>query len=96
MWLMLQQDSPGDYVAATGRAAWVREMCRIAFRHVRLDMDEYLAIDPKLFRPAEVNALLGDAAKARATLGLSPSITLEDMIGEMVEEDLRRVRAERA
>ncbi|MEM8784735.1 MAG: GDP-mannose 4,6-dehydratase, partial [Pseudomonadota bacterium] len=91
IWLMLQQDTPDDYVVATGRATTVREMCQIAFDYVGLDMDTYLRIDPKLYRPAEVDEVLGDASKARERLGWRPTITLERMIEEMVEADLKRL-----
>jgi GDPmannose 4,6-dehydratase len=94
MWLMLQQDTPDDYVIATGRTTSVRDMCRIAFDHVGLDMDSHLVIDPKLFRPAEVEILLGEPAKARAKLGWEAETSLESMITEMVDADLARVRAE--
>jgi GDPmannose 4,6-dehydratase len=93
MWLMLQQDTPDDYVVATGRTTTVREMCRIAFEHVGLDADEYVLVDPALFRPAEVDVLLGNPAKARERLGWSPSISLEAMITEMVDADLARLQA---
>src|SRR5919202_320536 len=83
MWLMLQQETASDYVVATGRTVTVRDMCRIAFDHVGLPMDEYLVIDPALFRPAEVEILLGDASKARDQLGWEPTISLEEMIREM-------------
>jgi len=92
MWLMLQQDEPDDYVVATGRTTTVREMCRIAFAHVGLDYERYVKVDPALFRPAEVDRLLGNPAKARAKLGWAPTISLEEMIQEMVEADLRRHR----
>jgi GDPmannose 4,6-dehydratase len=92
MWMMLQQDEPDDYVVATGLTTSVRDMCRIAFAHVGLNMDEHLVIDPKLFRPAEVDILLGDPSKARKALGWAPQITLETMITEMVEADLERLR----
>ncbi len=90
MWLMLQQDVPDDYVIATGRTVTVRDMCKIAFEHVGLDMDAYLVIDPALFRPAEVDTLLGDPAKAKAKLGWDATIGLEEMIREMVDADLKR------
>ena len=93
MWLMLQQKTPDDYVIATGRAATVREMCEIAFNHVGLNMDDHVIIDPALYRPAEVDLLLGDAAKAHQSLGWRHVISLEEMIAEMVEADLRRVAA---
>jgi len=91
MRLMLQQETPDDYVVATGRTVTVRDMCRIAFEHVGLEMEEHLVVDPALFRPAEVDILLGDAAKARARLGWSPTISLEEMIREMVDADLARL-----
>ncbi|ACA19514.1 GDP-mannose 4,6-dehydratase [Methylobacterium sp. 4-46] len=93
MWLMLQQDAPDDYVVATGRTTTVRDMCRIAFDHVGLTMDDHLRIDEKLFRPAEVDVLLGNPAKAERILGWKPEISLEEMITEMVDADLARLRA---
>ena len=90
MWLMLQQDQPDDYVVATGRTTTVRDMCSIAFEHVGLKMDDHLVIDPDLFRPAEVEILLGDPAKAKAKLGWEATISLEEMIREMVDADLAR------
>lgn len=92
MWLMLQQGKPDDYVVATGRTTSVREMCRIAFRHVGLNMEDYLVIDPKLFRPAEVDVLLGNPRKAQDVLGFVAETTLEQMIVEMVEADMQRLR----
>jgi GDPmannose 4,6-dehydratase len=92
MWLMLQQDQPGDYVVATGRTTTVREMCRIAFDHAGLKMDDHLVIDPAFYRPAEVEVLLGNSTKAKAALGWQPETSLEAMIVEMVEADLDRVR----
>ncbi|RUW00532.1 MULTISPECIES: GDP-mannose 4,6-dehydratase [unclassified Mesorhizobium] len=90
MWLMLQQDQPDDYVVATGRTTTVRDMCRIAFEHVGLKMDDHLVIDPDLFRPAEVEILLGNPAKAKQKLGWEATISLEEMICEMVDADLER------
>ena len=90
MWLMLQQDEPDDYVVATGRTSTVRAMCEIAFDHAGLDLDKHLVIDPALFRPAEVDVLLGDPAKAKAKLGWEAEITMEKMIREMVDADLER------
>ncbi len=92
MWLMLQQEKADDYVVATGRTTTIRRMCEIAFAHVGLQMDDHLVIDPKLFRPAEVDVLLGDPSKANRVLGWRASTSLEDMIVEMVEADLRRLR----
>jgi GDPmannose 4,6-dehydratase len=91
MWLMLQQDKPDDYVIATGRTTSVREMCRIAFEHAKLDMDRHLVIDPALFRPAEVDVLLGNPSKAEKVLGFTAQTTLEEMIVEMVDADMRRL-----
>ena len=91
MWLMLQQDEADDYVIATGTTTSVRAMCRIAFEHVGLTLEDHLVIDPALYRPAEVDVLLGDAAKARAKLGWTPNIALEQMITEMVDADLDRL-----
>jgi GDPmannose 4,6-dehydratase len=92
MWLMLQQETPDDYVVATGRTTSVREMCRIAFAHVGLDYQDFVRPDPTFLRPAEVHALLGDPSKANAKLGWMPSISFEDMLAEMVEADLARHR----
>jgi GDPmannose 4,6-dehydratase len=92
MWLMLQQDEPDDYVIATGVTTTVRDMCKIAFDYVGLKMDDYVKIDQSLYRPAEVDLLLGDASKARAKLGWAPTKTLEEVICEMVDADLTRIR----
>ena len=91
MWLMLQQDEPDDYVVATGRTTTIREMCRTAFEYAGLSVEEHLIIDPALFRPAEVDGLLGNAAKARARLGWAPEVGLEEMIREMVDADIKRL-----
>ncbi|NUS21750.1 MAG: GDP-mannose 4,6-dehydratase [Mesorhizobium sp.] len=95
MWLMLQQDQPDDYVVATGRTTTVRDMCRIAFEYVGLKMDDHLVIDPDLFRPAEVEILHGNPAKAQAKLGWEATISLEEMIHEMMDADLARHSAAR-
>lgn len=92
MWLMLQQEAGDDYVVATGRTTTVREMCEIAFSRVQLKLEDYLHIDAAMFRPAEVDILLGDSSKARAKLGWEPKISLEAMITEMVDADLERLR----
>ena len=93
MWLMLQQDAPDDYVIATGRTTSVRAMAELAFDHVGLALADHLVIDPELWRPADVEVLRGDPSKARRVLGWSPTVSLEDMIVEMVEADLKRLRA---
>jgi GDPmannose 4,6-dehydratase len=92
MHLMLQQTVPEDYVVATGRTTSIRDMCALAFRHVGLNYEDHVTIDPTYLRPAEVEVLLGNAAKARAKLGWEPEISLEAMIAEMVEADLARHR----
>lgn len=91
MWLMLQQDRPDDYVIATGRPSTVAQFCRIAFDYVKLDMDAHVVIDQDLFRPAEVDSLCGNAAKAKRLLGWEPTVSLEQLIHEMVEVDLKRL-----
>lgn len=91
MWLMMQQERADDYVIATGVTTTVREMCEIAFAHVGLNYEDYLVIDPKYFRPAEVDVLLGNPAKAEAKLGWMPETSLATLITMMVDADLRRV-----
>jgi GDPmannose 4,6-dehydratase len=93
MWLMLQQPRPGDYVVATGETHSVRDMCRIAFAHAGLDMAAHVVVDPLLLRPAEVDILHGNPAKARTHLGWAPSISFEALIREMVDADLQRLGA---
>jgi GDPmannose 4,6-dehydratase len=91
MWLMLQQDQPDNYVVATGRATTVREMCNIAFRYVGLNANEHVVIRKEFFRPAEVDSLLGNPSKAKTKLGWQARTSIEDMIHEMVEADLKRL-----
>ena len=92
MHLMLQQEKPDDYVIATGRTASVEDVCRIAFGHLGLAMEDHVVVDARNFRPAEVDVLLGDASKAKRVLGWTPEISLEEMIVEMVEADLAFLR----
>ena len=92
MWAMLQQDAPDDFVVATGRTTTVRDMCEIAFAHVGLDPAKHIVVDPKLYRPAEVEILLGNPAKAKAKLGWEAKTTLEELIKMMVDADMERVR----
>ncbi len=92
MWLMLQQDVADDYVVATGRTSTVREMVRIAFDHVGLNPEEHGVIDQQFMRPAEVDVLLGNPEKAKKALGWEATITMEEMIREMVDADLKRRR----
>jgi GDPmannose 4,6-dehydratase len=93
MWLMLRQDSPDDYVIATGRSTTIAEFCRMAFECAGLEWQEFVRTDAELLRPAEVEVLRGDASKARQRLGWQPTVTLEEMVAEMVEADLARHRA---
>ena len=90
MWLMLQQPEPSDYVVATGVAHSVRDLCRIAFARVGLDYERCVRVDPALYRPAEVDHLLGDASRARAELGWEPTVSFKDMIESMVDADVKR------
>ena len=92
MHLMLQQDKPDCYVVATGVTTTVRDMCRIAFAHVGLNYEDYVVIDPAFYRPAEVEVLLGNPAKARRELGWKAETPLEDLMAMMVDADLARVK----
>ncbi|MDA3959649.1 MAG: GDP-mannose 4,6-dehydratase [Planctomycetota bacterium] len=94
MWRMLQQDEPDDYVVATGRTTTIRDMCKIAFEYVGLEADKHIVIDPKFFRPAEVEVLLGNPAKAKAKLGWEAETSLEDLIHMMMDADMERVGRE--
>jgi GDPmannose 4,6-dehydratase len=94
MWLMLQQDAPDDYVIATGESYSVREFLEAAFGCLDLDWREYVEIDPRYFRPAEVDYLLGDATKARARLNWTPKVSFKDLVRMMTEHDLQLARQE--
>jgi GDPmannose 4,6-dehydratase len=94
MWMMLQQDEPGDYVVATGVQHSVREFCELAFDHVGLRWEDHVEVDPRLLRPAEVYTLRGDATKARTVLGWEPTVEFGGLVGMMVDADLERVRRE--
>jgi GDPmannose 4,6-dehydratase len=89
MWLMLQQETPGDYVVATGTAHSVRECVELAFDHAGLAQGEHVVIDPQLLRPAEVEHLIGDASKAKQVLGWEPKVSFEALIRMMVDADLQ-------
>ncbi|HET9443266.1 MAG TPA: GDP-mannose 4,6-dehydratase [Acidimicrobiales bacterium] len=91
MWLMLQQDAPGDFVVATGKAHSVREFCELAFGSVGLDYQDHVVVDPRFMRPAEVDLLVGDATKARDELGWEPEVSFADLVAGMVEADLELV-----
>jgi GDPmannose 4,6-dehydratase len=89
MWLMLQQNEPEDFVIATGISHSVQDLIQAAFDHLGLDWEEYVKIDPKLLRPAEVDYLVGDAKKAKAKLGWQPKVTFEELVKMMVDSDLQ-------
>ncbi|HAL15132.1 MAG TPA: GDP-mannose 4,6-dehydratase [Planctomycetaceae bacterium] len=91
MWLMMQQDTPDDYVVSTGQRHTVRDFCQVAFDHVGLNWEDHVEIDPAFLRPADVNTLCGDFSKARENLGWQPEVTFEQLVQMMVDTDLDRV-----
>jgi len=95
MWLILQQDSPDDYVIATGETHSVREFAEKVFAKLDLDYQKHVAIDPRYFRPTEVDALLGDASKARKALGWQPKVGFEELIAMMVAADMEIAQKEK-
>jgi GDPmannose 4,6-dehydratase len=92
MWLMLQQERPDDYVIATGETHTVQECLDLAFRHLNLDWRKHVKIDPRYFRPTEVDLLIGDAAKAKKQLGWEPKVSFQQLVTMMVEADLKEER----
>ena len=92
MWLMLQQEQPGDFVVATGQTQSVRHFCELAFGHVGLDYRDYVVLDERLMRPAEVDLLVGDPSSARDVLGWQPETPFEDLVRVMVEADVALLR----
>ncbi len=94
MWLMLQQDSPDDYVVCTGETHSVREFCQAAFGHVGLDYQDYVIQDPKYYRPAEVDLLVGNPQKAHKHLAWHPRISFQELVEMMVDADLKLVGRE--
>ncbi len=92
MWLMLQRDNPDDYVIATGESHSVREFVELAFNEAGLDWEEHVKVDPKLFRPAEVEYLVGDYSKAKRTFGWEPKVTFKELVKMMVEADIERLK----
>ncbi len=92
MWLMLQQDQPDDYVISTGQTHTVQRLVELAFGAADLDWRKHVVIDPALVRPAEVDLLIGDPAKARRQLGWAPQITFEQMIERMVKSDIEKLK----
>ncbi len=95
MWRMLQQDTPDDYVVATGETRSVREFCELSFGAMDLDYQDYVEIDPRYFRPAEVELLLGDPAKAKLNLGWEPKVSIEELAKMMVDYDLELAKREK-
>jgi GDPmannose 4,6-dehydratase len=94
MWMMMQAEEPDDYVIATGETHSVREFLEEAFGHLDLDWKEYVEIDPRYFRPAEVDLLLGDPAKARTILGWEPKVSFQELVRIMVENDMKLAQRE--
>ena len=92
MWLMLQQDHPDNYVIGTGETHAVREFCEVAFSHVDLDYKEYVVMDEKFYRPAEVDLLISDPSKARAELKWEPAVSFKELVKMMVASDLARLK----
>jgi GDPmannose 4,6-dehydratase len=92
MWQMMQADQPQDYVISTGETHSVRELVEVAFGHVGLDWRDFVVQDERFMRPAEVDLLVGDAAKARAELGWEPRVNFEGLVKMMVDADLERLR----
>ncbi len=93
MWQMLQQDKPGDYVIATGETHSIREICETAFAHVGLDYQSHVVSDPRFYRPAEVDLLVGDASRARETIGWEPRMTFAQLMQTMVDADLEKLES---
>ncbi|MGV3517109.1 GDP-mannose 4,6-dehydratase [Luteitalea sp.] len=91
MWLMLQQDTPDDYVVATGETHPVRELVEVAFSHVGLDWERYVKLDPRFIRPAEVDLLIGDPTKARTQLGWKQDVDFRGLVTMMVDADVARL-----
>jgi GDPmannose 4,6-dehydratase len=94
MWRMLQADQPDDFVVATGETHSVREFVELAFSRVGLDWEPYVEIDPRYYRPSEVDVLLGDASKAREVLGWEPRVRFEELVAVMVDSDVAALEAE--
>jgi GDPmannose 4,6-dehydratase len=94
MWLMLQSDTPGDFVVSTGETHSVRELCEIAFAHAGLNYEDHVVIDERFFRPAEVDLLVGDAKRANEELGWIPEVGFHELIEMMVDSDMALVRSE--
>jgi GDPmannose 4,6-dehydratase len=96
MWLMVQADQPDDYVVATGEAHSVREFAAAAFGHVGLDWERFVEVDPRYYRPSEVDSLLGDATKAREKLGWTTTVGFEELVRKMVDADVQELEDQMA
>jgi GDPmannose 4,6-dehydratase len=96
MWLMLQQDKPDDFVAATGETHTIREFLGLAFGHAGLDWEKYVKVDEQFYRPAEIYELKGDYSKARKVLGWEPTVSFEELVRMMVDSDMERCKAHRS
>lgn len=94
MWLMLQAEKPDDYVVATGKKYTVREFAKLAFDRVNIDWEEHVVVDERFYRPADVNTLCGNPAKAKKELGWQPKVSFEQLVHMMVDEDMKRVKLE--
>jgi GDPmannose 4,6-dehydratase len=95
MWLMLQQDTPEDFVISTGETHSIEELVETAFTHAGLEWKDHVVIDPKFVRPAEVDLLLGDSSQAREKLKWEPKIKFEELIRMMVDFDIKRYEAQK-
>ena len=96
MWLMLQHEKPGDYIIASGETHTVRELCEVAFGYLDLDYQQYVVVDPRFFRPAEIHILRGDSSRAREILGWTYTYSFEELVKEMVDADIERLKRKRA
>lgn len=94
MWLMLQAEKPDDYVVATGKKYTVREFAKLAFDRVNIDWEEHVVVDERFYRPADVNTLCGNPAKAKKELDWQPKVSFEQLVHMMVDEDMKRVKLE--
>lgn len=94
MWLMLQQDNPDDYVLATGETHTIREFCEEAFGYIGLDYHDYVEIDPRYFRPSEVDLLIGDPSKAKKVLGWEPAVKFKELVKMMMDADMELAKKE--
>jgi GDPmannose 4,6-dehydratase len=92
IWLIMQQEEPDDYIIATGVSHSVKEFAEVAFAHVDLNWEDYVVVDPSLFRPAETDYLLGDPTKAKRKLGWEPEVSFEELVAMMVDADIELLK----